>query len=441
MDKIIRETYSVCPVCGAQIMAQLICTDGCVYMQKRCAEHGDFSTIVWKNNYDLISWYGNVEPISDWKCLYCPRCMEAGLCTNHLNDTCCVLFEVTSRCNLRCKFCFADNHQDIEDLSVNELRIRMYSFVKPGRTLIQLSGGEPTVRDDLPEIVKCAVDLGCRYVQLNSNAIRLAEDEDYVRRLAEAGLSFVFMQFDGMNDDIYIKLCGRLLLNIKKKAIENCAKYGIGVTLVPTVVPGVNTEDIGNILRFAVYSSPAVRGVHFQPVTYMGRIPFVPDDSLRCTLDELIAIIVSQSCGLVMAENLQPSRCDHPLCGFHGDFVVQKDGKLFPLTQKRGDAECCCGSESPAVRNREFVGRRWKRVAGHEAASCCCYQAEKDGDMTDIDYFLDRVKKFGFTITSMAFQDAENIDLERLRMCSLHVYDFKSGKLVPFCAHYLTLRK
>lgn len=74
-----------------------------------------------------------------------------------------------------------------------------------GKTLLQLSGGEPTVRDDLPEIVAYAKQVGCKYVQLNSNGMRLAEDEAFVKRLADAGLSFVFMQFDGVDDVVYEK--------------------------------------------------------------------------------------------------------------------------------------------------------------------------------------------------------------------------------------------
>ena len=82
----------------------------------------------------------------------------------------------------------------------------------PGKTLLQLSGGEPTVRDDLPEIVAYAKQAGCKYVQLNSNGLRLAEDEAFVKRLADAGLSFVFMQFDGVDDAVYEKLRRRPML-------------------------------------------------------------------------------------------------------------------------------------------------------------------------------------------------------------------------------------
>lgn len=486
LSDILRETYSVCPKCGDRLKAAIVREpDNSVHIRKSCPDHGKFSALIWKGHYDLSEWYGDTEPIAGHK-VNCPSCAEMGLCADHINDTCCVVYEVTDRCDMNCKYCFADAGSG-EDKTLDDIRRDMEAFVRPGRTLVQLSGGEPTLRDDLPDIVKVASELGCSYVQLNSNGVRLAEDAEYVKKLADAGLSFVFMQFDGTDDDIYMKLRGRPMFDIKSRAIENCARFNLGVTLVPTVVPGVNTDSIGDIIRFGVSKSPAVRGIHFQPVAYLGRIPEAPADSERCTLDDLLYMIESQTEGLVKAENLQPSKCDHPLCGFHGDFIVQADATLFPLTLKREDASsCCCGSESPADKNREFVGRRWKREEPEEESCCCtpepdvesetcccaseaesespCCPSEPEeeecccapaaaempegiaccgpdlgepGDMTDMDYFLSRVKKYGFTITSMAFQDSVNFDIERLRHCSLHVYE--DGRLAPFCANYFTL--
>lgn len=434
-EDVLRKTASLCPLCLERVNSRLVRRDGRVYIEKDCPAHGHFSTIIWNGRYDILDWYGDVKNIKEGENIHCPT--YCGICPDHQNDTCCVLFEVTDRCNLSCTYCFADNGQK-DDKSVEELARQMKNFIIPGKTLIQLSGGEPTVRDDLPEITRSASELGCKYIQLNSNGIRLAEDEDYVRRLAENGLSFVFMQFDGTNDAVYMKLRKRPLFHVKERAIENCARYNIGVTLVPTLVPGVNVSEIGKILRYAAGKSPTVRGVHFQPVTYMGHIPALPNDSERMTLDELIWQIEKQSDGLVSAENLLPSACDHPMCGFHGDFAVQEDGTLYPLSRKRDEdaAACCCGVEA-AAKNREFVARRWQRTGASESGeACCCCCETKKPDMSDLDYFLNRVKTHGFTVTAMVFQDAGTIDLERLRMCSLHVYD--DGKLKPFCSRYIT---
>ncbi|HNU79147.1 MAG TPA: radical SAM protein [Bacillota bacterium] len=429
IPKIIRSTYSVCPVCLSRIPAQHVEIGSNVYLQKKCVQHGFFSSVIWRSKTPIGEWIGDTPRIKKNENLNCPK--ACGICPEHRQGTCCVLLEVTSRCNLRCKYCFADS-RNTDDPSLEQVQAWLRQLAVPGKTLVQLSGGEPTVRDDLPEIISSAKEAGCRYVQLNSNGIRLAEDKEFVRKLAEAGLSFVFMQFDGTNDEINRKLRGVDLLALKKQAIENCAAYNIGVTLVPTMVPGVNTDNIGELLRFAIAESPAVRGVHFQPVSYFGRIPERPVDEVRYTLDELIYDIEVQTKGQIKAKNLIPSRCDHPLCGFHGDFVVMPHG-IEPLSGKYTSKGDCCGSEPvSADKNRAFVARRWERQVQEQESHSCCSKP----DIHDMDYFLKRVKSHGFTITAMAFQDAGNMDLERLRRCSLHVFD--NGRFVPFCAYYLT---
>ncbi len=432
MRKILRKTYSVCPVCLKRIPAVHASYGNEVYLEKTCPQHGDFSAVIWRGLRDMESWRGDLPPIAAGENENCPH--GCGLCPEHQQGTCCVLLEVTKRCNLDCSFCFAEGGTG-EDIPFEAVCERLHALTVPGKTLVQLSGGEPTVRGDLPQVIAAAKKAGCRYVQLNTNGIRLAEDANYVRNLAEAGLSFVFMQFDGTDDYIYRTLRGRDLFCIKKKAIENCANYNLGVTLVPTIVPQVNTQDIGDIIRFAVSQAPAVRGVHFQPVSYFGRIPSMPSDSLRFTLDELLGAIERQAGALVRQDSLLPSRCDHPMCGFHGDYIVMHDQTLHPLHKIKSG---CCKTTT-ADQNRSFVAGRWQRPSSGEAPSdtanvqeTSCYES----DLETLDGFIRCIRSHSFTITAMAFQDAGNIDLERLRRCSLHVFD--DGRFIPFCAYYLT---
>ena len=96
------------------------------------------------------------------------------------------------------------------------------------------------------------------------------------------------MQFDGVDDEPYKVLRGRPLLAEKLEAIRVCGENGIGVTLVPTVAPKVNDDQIGAIIKFGIEHSPAVRGVHFQPISYFGRYPEPPADENRITLPEII---------------------------------------------------------------------------------------------------------------------------------------------------------
>ncbi len=420
----IRHTRSVCPVCLRPLPARLVRRDGAVYMEKECPEHGSFAVPVWRDLVDLAQWRGREPELQPGENENCPR--DCGICEQHRSGTCCLLLEVTRRCDLNCRFCFADGEQP--ELSPDELKRTVDDIIeKAGKPLLQLSGGEPTMRDDLPELIAYAKEQGLKYLQLNSNGLRLAQDESYVQRLAEAGLSFVFMQFDGVNNGVYLKLRRAPLLKQKLRAIELCDKYNIGVTLVPTVVRGVNDHQIGDIIRLGASLSPAVRGVHFQPVSYFGRYPEQPADDARYTLDELLQAIYQQAG--IAPENILPSRCDHPLCGCHGSFVVLPDRSLLPLSWRDPEAEAC---QTTAEQNREYVGRHWQR----QEKPCCCCEPEEEVDMESLDGFAKRARSHAFTITAMAFQDAMNLDAERLRRCSLHVFD--EGKIKPFCSRYLT---
>ncbi|MDD3169285.1 MAG: radical SAM protein [Eubacteriales bacterium] len=448
-----KQTYSLCPVCLKRIPAKLVMRDGCWYLEKVCEVHGYYKTVVWRGRVPGLTDWGNYHPPKEEEAELpdCPN--DCGLCGKHLQSTCCVLVEVTSRCNLRCPVCFAESGADCPgpDKSVAELSDEFRFLIEKGCHFIQLSGGEPTVRDDLPEIIRAAKEAGATSVQLNSNGLRLGEEPEFTKRLAASGLDFVFLQFDGMDDTVNRKLRGRALLEDKRKTIEVCGVNGIGVTLVPTVVPGINDHQIGRIIKFGLTQSPVVRGVHFQPISYFGRYPEPPKDEDRITLPEIVSAIEQQTEGLIKISDLAPSSCDHPRCGFHGDFMILPGGlvSLTPRAQDSNSDHCCCqtiaelsadapsenASRNPkeALRNRNFVARRWKRSPELEKKRNAAPSAD---EVMDFDTFLEQIAVHGFTVTGMAFQDAYTIDLERLRRCSLHVYD--NGRILPFCAKYLT---
>ena len=281
-----------------------------------------------------------------------------------------------------------------------------------------------TLRDDLPELVRFAKEAGCSYVQLNTNGIRLAQDPAYAEALRDAGLDIVFLQFDGTRDDVYEALRGRPLLETKLEAIRVCAALRVGVTLVPTVVRGVNDDDLGALIALAASLAPGVRGVHFQPVSYFGRFPKKPGDGDRYTLDQLMADI-SEQAGIPLS-SFMPSRCDHPLCGFHASFLIEPDGGLRPLSSITHSSR----SRGCERDNREYVARHWRRAPEENAP------AGSFSDEMDFDTFLYRLHHQSLTLSAMAFQDAVNLNLERLHRCSLHVYD--KGKIKPFCANYLS---
>jgi len=424
MEKLLRGTRSVCPVCLRNLPAQLLRrSDGRILLEKCCPEHGSFRVPVWQGKVDWDSWLLGTPPLPTDRGLHCPE--RCGLCAEHEIGSCCVLLEVTERCDLHCRFCFARGGEGTREAGLDALKDEIRDIVRRcGSPLLQLSGGEPTLRDDLPELVRFAKEAGCSYVQLNTNGLRLAKEPAYAEKLAEAGLDIVFLQFDGTRDGIYEALRGAPLLEVKKEAIRVCGELRVGVTLVPTVVRGVNDDDLGKLVSLACDLSPAVRGIHFQPVSFFGRYPKAPGEADRYTLDQLMAD-VSEQAGIPIS-SFMPSRCDHPLCGFHASFLIDPSGGLRPLSSI-AHASRTRGCERD---NREYVARHWRRAPDEPAPEAAF------SDEMDFDTFLYRLRHESLTLSAMAFQDAMNLNVERLRRCSLHVYD--RGKIKPFCARYLT---
>ncbi len=424
---------SVCPDCLRPIDGHLVEEKGEVRLVKHCPQHGTFSTILWRGEPAFSSWQrpklpyggGPRRPVE----LGCPR--DCGLCADHRQRTCTALVEVTSRCNLGCPVCFAASEDQGGDLDLATLEAMFAGIMEQtGGCNLQLSGGEPTVRDDLVEIVALARRAGFTFIQLNSNGLRLAADRALARRLRDQGLSSVFLQFDDVGDEASLRLRGRALFAEKCRAIDNLAAAGLGVVLVPTLVRGLNSLRLWEMVRFAVQRMPTVRGIHFQPISYFGRYPeeFTPD---HLTLPEIIQGLVQQSGGLLRVDDFHPPGCEHALCSFSARYLVEEDGRMKPL----GGSGCDCApqpAEEGARTSIAVTARQW-------AAIPMAPQAKPAAEEDDLDRFLRRAASHSLTISAMAFQDCWNLDLERLRGCCIHVAQ-EDGRLIPFCSYNLTSR-
>jgi 7,8-dihydro-6-hydroxymethylpterin dimethyltransferase len=441
-------TESVCPECLKRIPAQKIIDDDRVYLVKECPEHGIFRVLIWRGKPAYASWGNQKIPSTPTICATevehgCP--FDCGLCPDHRQQTCCVVLEVTERCNLYCPICFADVKQSVKadpDLAVIESWYRML-LASGGPYNIQLSGGEPTVREDLPEIIRLGHKLGFEFIQLNTNGLRLARDPYYVEQLKEAGLNCVFLQFDGVSDEIHQTLRGAALMEAKVAALDHCAKYGIGVVLVPTLVPDVNISNIGAIIRFAIERMPHIRGVHFQPISYFGRYPDEPP-ATRMTIPEIIQEIENQTAGQLKMEHFRPPGGENAYCSFHGNFILMSDGELKPWASPQA-TKCCAkpGVAAEGAKNaRRFVAKQWSApTCGNCGDDGSTERTDRNnGINTDsLDAFLEQVNTYTLAISGMAFQDAWTLELDRLRDCLIHVVS-PDGKLIPFCAYNLTAR-
>jgi len=445
--ELLSATQSVCPVCLQRVAAIREQQGDTVYLVKQCPQHGTFRTAIWRGAVPFSTWLRPKQPASPRQAFTavargCP--FDCGLCPDHGQHTCTALIEITGRCNLRCPVCFADAGEAGADAEPSLARIGFFYdriLAASGPCNIQLSGGEPTLRADLGAIISLGRDKGFAFIQLNSNGLRLGQEPEYAAELKAAGLASVFLQFDGLTAPVHRSLRGRDDLGpIKEQAIRHCAAAGLAVVLVPTLVPGVNTREIGAIIDYATRFAPTVRGVHFQPISYFGRYLQPPADQDRLTLPELLQLIEEQSHGTLRAEHFAPPGCEHALCSFHGNFLIG-EGCLQPL----GGGGTCCATGEPAtlptaLEGREksvaFTARQWS-LPQAAAVPCGCSPERAAPASDDLDRFLARARTHTFSLSAMAFQDAWNLDLERLRGCCIHVVS-PQGNLIPFCAWNLT---
>jgi hypothetical protein len=312
------------------------------------------------------------------------------------------------------------------------------------------------VRDDLPEIVRLAAAHDFSLLQVNTNGLRFAREPGYADKLREAGLESVFLQFDAVRDEAYPLLRGRPLRKEKQEAVRAIVRAGLGLVLVPTLVPGINTRDIGDIVAFALAHHPGVRGVHCQPVSYFGRYPAPPADVDRITLPEVMRAVSEQTRGKIKGDirvaDFSPPGCEHALCSFHAAYRVTGEGEL-----KRQGGGCGCCAAAPveaaagARQSVSVTARRWRGPLIEKSGAAFMAKPAKQPGVSaeaaadDLDRFLAAAQKESFTVSAMAFQDVWTLDLERLRGCCIHVLapDHKpagesGGRLIPFCAYNLT---
>ena len=483
----LRRTQSLCPVCLRRIGAsyEISSRDArSVVLRKTCPDHGTFSVPVWRESGDgalatppFAAWSRPKNPsypanprtpISQG----CPY--DCGLCPAHAQHTCTGLFEVTKRCDMACPVCYAQagsvsNPQCCEagDIPLAVIAGQMDTLKgASGPCNVQISGGEPTVRDDLPQIIALARQRGFGLVQINTNGLRLSRQQDYARTLRAAGLDSVYLQWDGVRESSFMTLRGRECLDFKRRAVRNCADAGLGVVLVATVVRGVNDNELGDLLRLALDLGPAVRGLHIQPAAFFGRYPWQLEDAPRLTLPDVMAALAGQAPEMVSPGHLHPPGCENELCSFSAVYRrVQNNGQ--PGLQWLPDAgQSCCApaaqtvaqtavqtapqtapqtasqtggtiapppAEEGARKAKQFVAMHWK---GGDAADAGAAASNSGAD--GFSRFLAQAgAEQRFTLSCMAFQDALSLDLDRVRGCCIHVVR-PDGRMIPFCLHNLT---
>jgi uncharacterized radical SAM superfamily Fe-S cluster-containing enzyme len=256
-----KNTESLCPECTKVIPAQVVTDESKVVMLKSCTKHGDFRDIVF-GDVDLYlkmeeGNFGDNLGLSNPQVEGGQTCPDdCGLCGMHTSHTALANVDLTNRCNLTCPVCFANANVSgyLYEPSFDQVRTMLETLrnERPvDARVVQFSGSEPTIHPQFFEILCIARDMGFTHVQAATNGIELA-DSEFARKAKAAGLNTLYLQFDGVTDDVYLRTRGEALLETKMKVIENCRATGMKIVVVPTIVKGLNDHHIGDIVRVAV---------------------------------------------------------------------------------------------------------------------------------------------------------------------------------------------
>ena len=467
---LIKKTHSLCPICKSVLDADIIEEEGKVWIKRTCPEHGTFRHVYWSDpvlyhrfaQYDTIG-SGVANPQNIAPPDKCPS--SCGLCNNHHSQTLLANIDLTNRCNLDCDFCFANAracgfvYEPTFDEIVSMMQVLRNEKPVPAPA-VQFSGGEPTMRADLVEIIKKAKEMGFPQVQIATNGVLLAKDPELAKNLKDAGLSTVYLHFDGVSPGTNPHL------KIHTKALEHLALVGLGVVLVPTVIRGRNDQELGEIIKFAADHISVVRGVNFQPVAFTGA---ASDDDLeksRITIPEVLECIENQTNAVIKKDDFYPVPCvlpfsdlveaytgrpqvrftAHQHCGAATYVFITKDG-LVPVN-RMVDVESFFAAIEQMAETLKKGGtiNKYKALLEGVKQLHDSFKKGEQGNTTEfwkmigktlIGQNFDALREFHWNalfIGTMHFMDRYNYDLERVQRCCIH-YATPDGRLIPFCTY------
>lgn len=480
----ITTTKSLCPECLSVIDASIVEENGKIMLEKTCRVHGFFRDVYWSSakQYERMNRYchdgkGVMDPnVSSNE--NCPG--SCGLCPSHKTTTILGNIDVTGRCNQSCPVCFANASPTapLYEPSVEQIR-KMMKMLRDEKPVpcpaVQFTGGEPTMHRDIIRIVKIAREFKFGQIQMATNGIRLAESLRFCEELASAGLTTVYLQFDGVTEEPYRIIRGYNALPVKLRAIQNCRAAGLkSIFLVPTLAKGVNESQAGDIIRFAADNTGTIEGVNFQPVSFTGRINKEERVEKRITISDLFRLIEEQTGGDILSEDFFPvpfvvpiSRflsslegapkfefTVHPHCGA-GTYACIENGKIIPVTRFI-DVEGLIENINELARERDTWGgkslSRIRRKGSLISVLPKYIDTGKVPGSVDIKRLViniltkgtgEAIREFNrntLFVGAMHFMDLYNMDLERIKRCGVH-YATPDGRIIPFCTYNTIYRE
>ena len=468
---------SICPECLMVIPAVEYIEDGKVLIKKECPEHGFFKDIVFSDAklfLQMERWhFGDGQGFLNPHVTGATRCpSQCGICNMHTTHTSLGNVDITGLCNMSCSVCFADSntnqYQPDYDDAVRMLQNLRNTKPAPNDA-VQFMGGEPTIHPRFLDIVRAAKDMGFKHIQVASNGIKLA-DPDFAVRAREAGLQYIYLQMDGVDDEVFKKIRGRALLETKLKVIESARKAGLRIIFVPTLIKGINDQQLGPLINLAFENLDVLTGIAIQPVVFTGRYAEEERFSKRFTLADMIHEVGRQTritksyedwfplsavspfikLGSALSGHALTNHTCHHHCVIGTLLFVDKDKNAVPGTQFLDFHGVLKEINALAQTTKK---KRFKFFSGIRALNIIkkYFNAQKaPADFTfhkflkTLDGYSDKKYSWSskykghtyktFFILGMHFMDNYNYDLERVRRCAVH-YSAPNGMLYPFCTY------
>jgi uncharacterized radical SAM superfamily Fe-S cluster-containing enzyme len=475
-----KTTQSLCPECTQLIDARIFEESGKVVMEKHCPDHGDFRDIVFSDArlyLKMEDWsFGDNRGLHNPVVADATRCPDdCGLCNLHTSHTALANVDLTNRCNLTCPVCFANanaaGYLYEPDFETVRKMLQALRDERPAPCrIVQFSGGEPTIYPRFLDVLRMAKQMGFSHLQAATNGLKFTSLE-FAQQCKEAGLHTLYLQFDGVCDDIYRRTRGESLWEKKLQCIENVKKADLKIVFVPTIVKGLNDHQIGDIIRLALEYIECTSGISFQPVAFTGRISRHELEAKRFTLSDFAHAVKEQTgiadpyedwyplnfvtpfsklISALRGEETTTLTC-HPHCSLGTYLFVDQNRKAVPVTQfvDVGDMmkEMDMLARKAGKRRVQFYTKleAWNSLRkffhedkAPEGLNFTKFLQTLQG-FTDKSYGRGESEKQGFTyrtllVAGMHFMDSYNYDVERVKRCVIH-YAAPNGKVYPFCAY------
>lgn len=428
-------TKAYCVTCESVVPATVLETAGRLYLEQTCPQCGIRRSLIEHDAELYKRWELIRRPNRPPETFQTPEkrgCpFDCGLCSNHRQKSCIALIEVTTACNLGCPVCYAGSGENtFQTLETIEHMMDAAVTSANGKPeILQISGGEPTCHPQILDILRAAMKRPFKYVMLNTNGLSLQNGRLDVAELAKLGHGFeVYLQFDGLDDTIYRELRGRPLLAEKQAVLDKLAQHNIPATLVATLRRGLNLEQAGDLLRYAL-NHPAVRGINFQCEAFFGRNPATGNPPERVTQTEVVGVLNRTASELLSTEDVLPLSC-----GLASMVYLEKlsdDWKPIPR------ALASAWEKNPLTTTVEEI---------YEAAAnaCLCKRSDLLASLAkrlpknllgqSVQSRSQLVHERFFHISIASFLDGWNFDLNRACRECAHVLQ-PDGTKIPFSAY------